>query len=286
MIRTIAAGIICTASMLLSHPVAFAQSIPLDESPIDYRERPGSKGYLSVFVGPSFNQQLGSFSSRCDCIFDGGGGNGLVLGAAGAYSLGSSWALGVRALYEDRQFTAAYREYETVEFVPQTGRSFVTPVLFRHQADVTTSLLSISPYIEFTPARWLVLQAGISPSFVLSSNTRHTKELLQSVVRDDLGTEYRVGLGDDGLSRSSVVEDETTQDYSSFVFSSFVSAGFVFNLSSRLALHPLLVYSLPLSSWSSADPSWSVSSVQLLFGIRYSLGKQEKVVAPVQKRRR
>jgi hypothetical protein len=161
-----------------------------DANPLEL-SRQSVPDLLGVVVGPSFHSQIGSFDTGCPCTFDGGAGAGVAFGVSydknilsyGTSTKGQLW-LGGRLMFETRNVTALFREYELVKVqsLAMREQTFETPVQFRHRALAQFSLITFTPYLQWNPFGNFFAQVGFQAGVVTASSMTHTKELLDKIV--------------------------------------------------------------------------------------------------------
>lgn len=242
---------------------------------------------LGVLIGPGFYGQNGSFDTGCPCTFSGGVGAGIVLGAMYEKNLlspGPVWRLGTinigaRLLYEERNINAVFREYEqvSVQSLAQPSQFFTVPILFRHLAEINFSLLTFTPYISWSPfaigALQPFAQLGFQAGYTLNGRFRHTKFVLDEVVRLPNGEEAEVAFSEND-SNSLVVEDADVKDLNRLQFAASFALGADLPIGSQFRLTAAAHYLLPLTAMSSApDQNISLTTLQILIGLKMNLDR-------------
>lgn len=248
---------------------------------------------VGVLVGPNFNYATGTFESGCPCTFTGGFGIGPVVGVMyekNLFSPSPQWRLGTlnlgaRLLYEQRNIAAAFLEYERtqVESRSQPGQFFQVPILFRHLAEGSFSMLTLTPYLSWSPftqtpgfLQNVYFQVGLQGGYVLSSRIRHTKFVGQSTVTLPNGELSSVQIAIDSVTVSDrkVVQDSTFPRVNQIQLGLSIGAGADIPLGregGRFRFTPLVQYVLPLTRISESGTNFTISSLQILLGVKMNL---------------
>jgi hypothetical protein len=249
---------------------------------------------LGIVVGPNFNYASGTFDTGCPCTFTGGFGIGPVIGVMYEKNLLSpspQWRLGTlnlgaRLLYEQRNIATAFLEYERVQAESQTqrGQFFTVPVLFRHLAEGSFSMFTLTPYLSWNPftqaqgfLQGVYFQVGIQGGFVIDSRIRHTKFVEQPTVRLPNGEVTSVGIVIDSLRNTSdrrVVEDGPFARVNQLQLGLNLGAGADIPLGregGRFRFSPFVQYVFPLTNMSEAGQNFRIGSLQVLLGLKMNL---------------
>ncbi len=281
------------ALVLLSGCLAPVRSLAQSASPLELGRRI-VPDVIGIVLGPNFNYATGTFDTGCPCTFTGGFGIGPTVGLLyekNLFSPSPQWRLGTvnfgaRLLYEQRNIASAFLEYERVpvESLVQRGQSFIVPILFRHLAEANFSMLTLTPYLAwspFTQAQGLLqsvyFQGGVQVGYVLSSRIRHTKIVEQPTVRLPNGEVSQVeiivdSLGTGGLRR--VVQDSSVARVNPLQLGLSLAAGAEIPLGregGRFRLSPFVQYIFPLTNMSEAGRDFRIGSLQVLLTLKMNL---------------
>jgi len=221
------------------------------------------------YVGISNNMQNGSFLTACDCEFKGGAKTSFAAGLVYEKLTRSRIVFGALLGFDSRSIEARFVETEGVtQRSPATSQEFVVPMTFRNVAEVSISMLSLSPYVKVTFFDFLYLRAGPSIGYIFSSGMKHTKELIDDSVRFPNGEVASVSLtGSD--SRSVVLEDGPLPEVNALQISGLVGAGVEFKIGKKFFLGPVVQYLVPFTSVSKRGSDFSIGAFQVLVEGRF-----------------
>lgn len=217
--------------------------------------------------------QDGIFYTKCGDRFEQGANTGFMVGALyKRFIYTSKFAYGVRLAYETRNIKALYNEYELIEDIPSSvsGETFKASVLFRNEAEIQFSLLSITPYIEWSPLWNAFLHVGVMPQFVFDTHVSHNKKLAQESVTLGDGRVERISIdGENG--QQATVEDGSVPDVASLQFAIAGGVGIDIPVSKKVVITPLYQYAIPLTTLSERGQSFRIRASQLLLSITMEL---------------
>lgn len=226
---------------------------------------------IGLLLGVGFNQQSGVFTSSCECPFTEGAESGFLIGAFYQKDFARTFSWGVRLTYEQRNLTAKFLEYETLQLSdPRTQQVFETDVRFRHEANADFNIFAITPYLQWAPAKFVYFQFGLSPHFLSGASIKHVKEIAQRTVRGPGGQILVPRIGDPPSS-SALIDEGDFPELNSFQFAATGSVGFQISLGGDMALLPMFQYVLPFTTLSENGEDFKISSGQLLLGITKQL---------------
>jgi hypothetical protein len=253
---------------------------------------------LGVVIGPSFHSQIGKFDTGCPCTFENGGGTGIALGLTydrnlliyGNNAKGQLW-LGGRLMYEARNITAVFREYEVVQVqsVAVRDQFFRVPIQFRHQAQAQFGLITFTPYVQWNPWGDIFAQIGLQGGFVVNSRIIHDKQLLDQTVTLPNGERAAVSYAQaDSLSTSTTVtvENGPAARVNGFQLGLTATVGIDIPIAlgrggenKQFRLTPMLNYVLPLTNMTERDRSVQpdgadplrISAFQILIAMKMNL---------------
>jgi hypothetical protein len=249
---------------------------------------------LGVLVGPNFNYGNGTFDTGCPCTFSGGFGVGPSLGVMYEKNLLSpspNWRLGTlnfgaRLLYEQRNISSAFREYEntSIESLAQKGQFFSVPILFRNLAETSFTMLTLTPYLSWSPfsqaqgiLQGVYFQAGVQGGYVFNQSLRHTKFSLDKTVRLPNGEEASIEFKESGTNSVIVQDSASMSSVNRLQFGVSIAAGADIPLGregGRFRLSPLVQYTFPFTTLLDYDGgarSFRISTLHVLVGIKINL---------------
>jgi len=223
---------------------------------------------IGVYAGGSFNSQSGSFTTACNCEFDGGGQNGFAFGALFERLTKSQLRWGVSAGYEQLGVQARYQEIEgVVQRAPSTNKEYTVPITFRHIGEVSLTFLTLHPYLKYTFFDLIFVRAGAQAAYVATSNIKHTKELISQTVTFPNGEQASVSLPNSETG-SVVVQDGPLPSVNNFQFWITLSGGIDVRMNKKLYISPILQFVYPITTVTGKDNGFSVRALQLLLEAR------------------
>lgn len=265
-------------------------------SPLDLGKRV-VPDVVGLVVGPSFQSVSGSLTTSCPCTFNGGIGAGFIAGVMYEKNLlapSTAWRLGMlnvgaRLLYEYRGISSAFREYEinTFRSDKQPNQTYTLPILYRHLAEVQYSMLTLSPYLTWNPFAFGIIQPfvqlGVQGGLFLYGRARHTKFILDGVVRLPTGEEAIVEFPhptDPSLpgSDSRVIEDVAFRLPNPLQLATSIVVGADIPLGTRFRLSVMGNYLIPLTSMKlgivqppEQDTTFAVSAWQIMLALKMNM---------------
>ncbi len=255
--------------VLLASTAVVAQVNVLDSDPIAARKRL-VYSQLGGYVGFGANSQGGTYTTACNCDFTGGAGAGLVAGFMFERLTRSTFTWGVTLGYEGRSITGQFREVEGVPQTSPSGRTFVVPVTFLNEADISLGVLTAMPYAKYHLFERFYVRLGASVGYVVSSSLVQTKYLETATVTFPNGETASVsvpGSEDGGV----VVEEGPVPDVQALQVGIVPAVGMEIRLSKKMFLSPVLQYQIPLTMISTQGVGFSVRSFQVSVEVRHIL---------------
>ncbi len=223
---------------------------------------------IGVFAGGSFNSQGGSFTTACNCEFDGGGQNGLAFGFLFERLTKSRLRWGVSAGFEQRGVQAKYQEIEgVVQRAPSTNKEYTVPITFRHTGAVTLSYFTLHPYLKYDFFDFIFIRAGVQGAYIATTNIKHTKELLTQSVTFPNGEQASVSLPN-STSNSVVVQDGPLPAVNNLQLGLSMSTGLDIKLTKKLYMSPIIQFVYPITTITSKDNGFTVRAFQILLEAR------------------
>jgi hypothetical protein len=249
---------------------------------------------LGVLVGPNINYASGSFDTGCPCTFSGGFGVGPSVGLMYEKNLLSpspNWRLGTlnfgaRLLYEQRNISSAFREFEqtAVESISQKGQFFTVPILFRHLAETSFTMLTLTPYLSWSPftqaqgiLQGVYFQVGLQGGYVFNQSLKHTKFSLNETVKLPNGEVALIEFVKTGNNSVVVQDSASISSVNRIQFGASIAAGADIPLGregGRFRLTPLVQYTFPFTTLADYDGgarSFRISTLNILLGIKMNL---------------
>lgn len=224
---------------------------------------------IGGYVGLSNNLQGGTFLTACDCEFTGGAKTSFAAGLVYERLTRSRFVFGALLGYESRSIDARFVETEGVtQRSPSTSQEYIVPMTFRNIAEVSVSMLSLSPFIKMTFFDVAYVRAGPSFGYVFSSGTKHTKELIDDSVRFPNGEVASVTLAG-STSKSVVIEDGPLAEVNPLQISGLLGAGFEFKFGKKFFLGPVVQYLVPFTSVSKRGTDFTIGAFQVFVEGRF-----------------
>lgn len=230
---------------------------------------------LGIVVGPSFHMQDGSFTTQCGDRFEKGAQTGYLIGVVyKRFLTASPFAYGVRLSYQTRNISAIYNEYELIDNIPSStpGQTLEESILFRNEAQIDFSLLTLTPYVEWSPFWNAFAHVGIMPGIVLSSHVTHTKNPAQEYITLDDGQVVRVSFGENETGEpQDVIEDGAVPQLQQFQVAIVGGVGIDIPVSEKMVITPLYQYAVPLTVLSERGASFKIRASQILISATINL---------------
>lgn len=252
--------------------LAIAQETTSDPLNPGIRLKPHRFG---IVVGPSFHMQDGSFTTKCGDRFEKGAQTGYMVGIMYKRFLAASpFAYGVRLAYQTRNVSAVYNEYELLNDIPSStpGQTLEESILFRNEAQIDFSLLTLTPYVEWSPFWNAFAHIGVMPGIIVSSNVNHTKKPDREYITLDDGQVVRISFGEsDTDTQQEVIEDGAVPQLNQFQFALVGGIGIDIPVGEKVVLTPLYQYALPLTVLSARGASFKIQASQLLISATIAL---------------
>lgn len=224
---------------------------------------------IGAYAGFSNNMQGGSFVTACNCEFTGGAKTGFAAGLVYERLTRSRIVFGAMLGFESRSIDARFLETEGVtQRSPATSQEFIVPVTFRNIAEVSISMLSVSPFVKMTFFDVAYIRAGPSFGYIFSSGMKHTKELIDDSVRFPNGEVASVALtGSD--TKSVVLEDGPMAEVNALQISAHLGAGLEFKIGKKFFLGPVVQYLIPFTAVSKRGTDFTVRAFQVFVEGRF-----------------
>lgn len=224
-----------------------------------------------VWVGLSNNVQGGTFTTACNCSFEGGAGLTLTAGALFERLTRSEVTYGLMVGLEGRSIEGRFQEVEgVVQRSPATGREYTVPITFRNVATASIWYATLTPYVKYNLLRWLYVRAGPSVGYVLSGDVKHTKELMSDSVTFPGGEVASVRLTPDG-ERIVTLEDNPIPDLQRLQLAATLGVAADLRIGKAVYLAPTLQYVIPFTTVSGRGTDFSIRSMQFLMEARIIL---------------
>jgi hypothetical protein len=227
-----------------------------------------------IFFGLGQNIQGGAFNTKCDCPeFENGSAFGWKLGLLYEQDIKYYIQWGVAAGINSLGVTASYQYNKDRVFTTLVGGTLVSdtvPILFRQQAETKFLNVMLMPYIKWSPASFFFVRLGFDADFNISSNIKHSEEILQKTVKLPSTGEIVEVTFEDGSSKV-VVEDGEFPAVVTPQFYIVPAVGFNIQLSKNMFLAPVFDFSLPLSEMSTNGDGFKVYNWRIIAELRWAI---------------
>jgi hypothetical protein len=227
-----------------------------------------------IYFGLGQNIQSGSFFTKCDCPeFENGVAFGWKAGLLYEQDITPVLQIGAAVGINQAGVTASYQYNKDRVFTTDIGGTIISdtvPILFRQQAETQFLNFDLMPYLKWTATDFFFLRLGFNLAFNITSNIRHSEEILQTTVKLPSTGEIVEVTFEDG-STKVVVEDNAFPDVVSPQFYVVPAVGFTIPLSTNIFLSPVFDYSLPLSEMSSNGNNFKISNWRFIAELRWAI---------------
>lgn len=255
----------------------YSQTVVSDPRKSSFWNKPQQIGFWLGFGGAMQNNTL--IADQCNCSFENGGGMASTFGLSYEDELTKNIVWGAGFEYKYITMDSRYQEIESL-VIDKTASGIIANINapFRHNAQFSVSSIGLMPYIKVFPFDTrLFIRGGFSVGANLSPTLEHTKQLLlRSTV---LSSGETVLLSLDPSSDPRVVSEELAIIQSgempkaqSLFYGVHGGLGVEFRLGKRMMLGTTMLYTIPLSGYSSYPKSdFSITTLQVLAEMRVAL---------------
>jgi hypothetical protein len=212
---------------------------------------------IGADVGLNLNSMAGSFQSDCGCEFTTGSGNAVIVGAVAETHLTRRVALVGRIAMDQRVLNS---KQDIVGPQPvfnvSTNRIDTVQATLNESATTRWTYVTITPMIRLDILHNLFVAAGPAVGLAISSN-QHVDE--------------SIGGGYSFLDQTStrIIQDGAIANSTALRIALDGLIGFEFDVSPKFTLVPQVAFDMPLTSLSSANSAWKMTTIQVLMGIRW-----------------
>lgn len=229
---------------------------------------------IGAFIGLGQNFQSGDLYVKCeDCIFSGGTGFGFTFGLLYEYRFLKNFELGASLAYRYLGFSAGFQEISTSDHL-YTDYGVINETVdlkYKHTAEVDLHNISISPYLKWTPFKFMFVRVGLGIGTNFSTNIKHTEELDQKTARLSNGEIVTIKNN----SANQYVQNTDIPDLKSPQLYLQPSIGFNIPFSDDVKFSPILEFGVPMSEFSGYGVGLKSNYWQLLFELRIKVSKEK-----------
>lgn len=217
-------------------------------------------------------------TDACNCSFEGGRGLTFSLGLSYENELTSKMVWGAGLDYRYIGMDARYQETEqmTIEKTAAGAKATIM-VPFRHNAELNTSYIGITPYIKYFVGTRFFGRVGINAGMLISPTLTHTKQLLiRSAV---LSSGETVIISLDPSTDPRIVSEELAiiqggplAQANSFYIGLQSGLGAEFRVGKRAIIGPTVLYTIPFTGMTSyPNSNFTIANLQVLAELRIAL---------------
>lgn len=253
-----------------------AQSIVSDPRNPTFWSKPEQIGGWIGFGSAMQNNSL--ITDACNCSFEGGRGLTFSLGLSYENELTSKIVWGAGLDYRYIGMDARYQETEqmTIEKTAAgTKASIMVP--FRHNAELKSSYIGITPYIKYFVGSRFFGRVGINAGMLISPTLTHTKQLLIRSAELSSGETVIISLDPSTDPRIvseelAIIQDGPLAQANSFYFGLQSGLGAEFRVGKRAIIGPTVLYTIPFTGMSSyPNSNFTIANLQVLAELRIAL---------------
>ena len=253
-----------------------AQSIVSDPRNPTFWSKPEQIGGWIGFGSAMQNNSL--ITDACNCSFEGGRGLTFSLGLSYENELTSKMVWGAGLDYRYIGMDARYQETEqmTIEKTAAgTKASIMVP--FRHNAELKSSYIGITPYIKYFVGTRFFVRVGINAGMLISPTLTHTKQLLIRSAVLSSGETVIISLDPSTDPRIvseelAIIQDGPLAQANSFYIGLQSGLGAEFRVGKRAIIGPTVLYTIPFTGMSSyPNSNFTIANLQVLAELRIAL---------------
>ena len=222
---------------------------------------------VSGFVGFNHNTNIGNFSAKCDCSFEGKVGLlkiGLAFGGDITYIFSSEWGVIAKLYYDDKHTTESFERSKPFP-IKYGNQVIIRDVKTEEKANVSLSYLTAGLFMRYQPRlqRWFVY-AGPTIGKNLSNKIEQTETIVTNELTYIEGANTERIVSQDGIDNRNNIRAEA-----------LVGVGYEYMLGPRLFLSPEFQFAYPITkitsgaSTSAPDGNWKVATARLSVGLKY-----------------
>jgi hypothetical protein len=262
--------------IILGFHSVHAQSIVSDPRNPTFWSKPEQIGGWIGFGSAMQNNSL--ITDACNCSFEGGRGLTFSLGLSYENELTSKMVWGAGLDYRYIGMDARYQETEqmTIEKTAAgTKASIMVP--FRHNAELKSSYIGITPYIKYFVGTRFFGRVGINAGMLISPTLTHTKQLLIRSAVLSSGETVIISLDPSTDPRIvseelAIIQDGPLAQANSLYIGLQSGLGAEFRVGKRAIIGPTVLYTIPFTGMSSyPNSNFTIANLQVLAELRIAL---------------
>lgn len=261
---------------ILSFHSVQGQSTVSDPRNPSFWTKPEQIGGWIGFGSAMQNKSL--ITDACNCSFEGGRGLTFSLGLSYENELTSKVVWGAGLDYRYIGMDARYQETEqmTIEKTAAGTKANIM-VPFRHNAEITTSYIGITPYIKYFVGTRFFGRVGINAGMLITPTLTHTKQLLIRSTVLSSGETVIISLDPSTDPRIvseelAIIQDGPLAQANSIYIGLQSGLGAEFRVGNRAIIGPTILYTIPFTGMSSyPNSNFTIANLQVLAELRIAL---------------
>ena len=234
---------------------------------------------IGVLIGLGQNYANGDHYVDCqECVFNGGVGFGLTLGAYYEREATNWLWYGGLIRFDILGIESKFIENESVE-VDNGNKNFIIP--FEQTASSSLNYFNFTPYVSFRPFSWFRLNTGLNVGLNISNNLQHTKKPLKNEVIDPTtGDVYEISVINPDSTKTGSNKYELMNgkfpEINSPYMTLYFNFGFPITFKNDSQLIPSLSFDYPISNVSNFGKNFNIGTWRLNLAFSYPLIKSVK----------
>jgi hypothetical protein len=256
--RSVCAGILLAAGLVLSAPASHAQFSFQNAPPPDVLHPAPSRWWIGPQLGVNLNTHGGDyFTDFCECSFKDGTGTGLTAGVEIGHMLSPWLGMALKLVYNDLQ--AQYSS--PIRLPSKTVDDEIFDVDYTRELDVRLGYLMLNPVIQVQPFPFLYLFAGPAIGIRTTAKQDYTLRISDPTV------EFEYTRLDEKLITDDSGEIPNAESLRADLRAGL---GLNFRIGRGLRLAPEVSYGIPLTTIAD-DDDWKASAIHLTAVLKIDL---------------
>ncbi len=263
----------CIAMLVFSSFIIHLSSLPAHAQLLSRGNLfgPGAPPAMAgVEFGFGNHTQQGTLDCNCGAIFNGGTGSGFVGSLLFELPIDYTWAVGIKAGVDFKNFTTNTTLPENVVVELPNGDTAPVTMNMNRIGNLKATYLSIAPYGQYQFFRMgPFVQAGPDVGILMASSLTQQRQLI-STSTTIAGQTVNNLTFTNGTTEETV--PQTSTGFNSVRIGLLLSAGYNIQVSDRSVLSPLISYDLPLTASGNTNGSeWKIGSLYGTVELKFRL---------------
>ncbi len=235
---------------------------------------PGAPPPLAgIEIGIGQHAEIGTLDCDCGSSFKSGSGDGLVASLFFELPLDYSWAIGIKAGIDFKNFsTVAPATDLVVVAAPNSSQDTTLPMNVSRTANIKTTYLDFAPYAQYQFFRMgPFVQAGLDFGFLIANSLSQTRQLPagQSVT---VGGVPLNNLTFTNGTLTETIQSGAVPGITSLRLGLLLSAGYNIQVLERSVFSPLITYDFPLTAAGNTGGSpWRIATLYASALLKFQL---------------